>query len=172
MSESVFNLEWVIEEAWVKTLKTYQAVGFLPQGLGIRHWTDVTSLPPGMYVMVHATNKGLVVGNWARPNTMDPMAVELGVFSATVPDSDGKVADRVRGVIAYQLPANPGFQATLVSNFPAGLSLGGLKFIGTHDYSEDPHWKIRYCTYHLWGEIIGSANPVPKTTFARQFDLF
>lgn len=161
MSENAFNLEWAVEEAFVVVISNYRQAGYLPRGLGVRHWQDVRTLPPGQYVMAHATNKDLCVSNRPIPLCLAPCTVELGVFSDTIPDSSGMTADRIRGVLAYQLIPGAGFMAALVAACPLGLSLQAVKRTGTHDYSENPRIKIRYVTLELFGEI--AADLAPQT---------
>jgi len=148
-----YNLEWLLEEAWVRTIQGFQHTGALPNGLGVRHWQDATSLPPGLYVMAHCNIKGLQVSNFPPPSCVNPAAVEVGVFSATVADSDGHIADRVRGIITYQMVIDPGFLVYFRQRLPSWVSVGAVKRGDSHDYSENPKWKIRYVTFHVFGEF-------------------
>jgi hypothetical protein len=155
------NLEWLMQQAWVLSLGEYRSDGYLPKGLGIRHWTDVATLPPGLYAMAHCQNQCLQVGNWPGPDTMAPATIELGVFSAAVTDPDGKAADRIRGLIVHRIVPDTDFWAALEWNMP-GLVLGGLKHTGTHDYNENPRWKIRYATFQVWGDFQPAPAPTPS----------
>jgi len=161
---TTYDLEQTVQDAWIDTIKAYQTLGRLDTGIQVRRWTDVSSLPPARYIMVHVTNQELQTGNWAKLCTCAPATVEIGVFSATVSDSNGVIANTIRSIVAYQMPGDQGFAlvTTLASKFTGTVfRIGALKRIGTHDYNENPAWKIRYVTFELYGQyfITGYQGP-------------
>lgn len=154
-----YDVEWLIQDAWVKTLTAYRTSGSLDASVGIRHWTDVRTLPPMMYVMAHCTCDPLLTGNTIAPDAFAPALCEIGVFSATVPDSAGEIADRIRGIICHKIVLDTSFYGIFNGNLPAGyFYVGAFKFGGTHDYNEDPHWKIRYASFNLYGQFFSSGS--------------
>jgi hypothetical protein len=150
---NTYSTEWLVEQAWVDTIRAYQNLGALPKGLGVRHWQDVTDLPPGQYVMAHCVVKQLQVSNTPMPQCLAPAEVELGVFSATVMDSDGRQADAIRGIITWQMVVDPGFMSYFTSRLPNYITVQAVKRGDSHDYSENPRWKVRYVTFYVFGEF-------------------
>jgi len=156
---ATYDVEWLIQDAWVQTLTSYRAATTLDPGVGIRHWTDVRTLPPMIYIMAHCTVDPLLTGNTHAPDCFNPATCEIGIFTATVPDSSGEIADRIRGLICHKIVPDTNFYTTFNSKLPAAyFYIGAFKPAGTHDYNEDPFWKIRYATFKLYGQFYPSGN--------------